>query len=279
MLEGQNPRGSSPSSRHSLPSLAGSRLIASPYLSSDEREAMEDVAQSSRSVKAGTDLLREGDRTDHFHIVREGWACRYKTTREGARQIVALLLPGDAANLDSFLLDRLDYGVRSLTAMTVFTIPRDRLLALAGTHAGVSKALAWLAMIENSILSQWALRLGRQSAKQRLAHLLCEISVRLGADIGDDDGNSSFELPLTQEQIGDALGLTSVHVNRTIKELRLEALIEPRPGSVTITDCNALCRIGDFDPAYLHRDDDPTGSPSGRVIGRVGASTSPALFL
>ena len=264
---------------HSHSSLAGSRLIDSPYLSPDEREALEDLAQSSRPVQASTDLMCEGERTDHFHIVSEGWAFRYKTTRDGARQIVALLLPGDPANLDSFLFDRLDYGVRSLTAMTVVTLPRDRLLTLASHYAGISKTLAWLAMIENAVLSQWALRLGRQSAKQRLAHLFCEISVRLGVRIGTDEGGNSFELPLTQEQIADALGLTSVHVNRTIKELRLEALIEPRPGSVTITDFNALRRIGDFDPAYLHRDDDPTNSQSDRRSCRSGSLTSSALFL
>ena len=206
-------------------------------------------------VQAGTDLLREGESTDQLQFVSEGWACRYKTTRDGTRQIVALLVPGDPANLDSLVFGHLDYGVRALTVIKVLTVPRDRLLALAERHGGIAKSLSWLALSENAILSQWALCLGRLSAKQRLAHLFCELCVRLGRDDKDENGEVSFRLPLTQEQIADALGLTAVHINRTIQQLRRDRLVEVRPRSVTITDLDALCRIASFDPAYLHRND------------------------
>lgn len=249
MLETQQPLGTSASYRLRV-SLAGTRLAASSYLSSEERQALEEAAWVSRSIRASVDLVREGEHTDQFHILIDGWACRYKITRAGTRQIVAALLPGDAANLDSFLFDRLDYGVRALTPAKVLTISRDRLLALADKHVGIAKTLAWLGLVENAILSQWVLCLGRQSAQQRLAHLLCEISARLGVD--EDAMESRFELPLTQEQIADALGLTAVHVNRTIQQLRAEGLIERSGRGVTIADMDALRRIGEFNPAYLH---------------------------
>jgi len=250
MLEGQQSQPASASRHAANTSLAGTRLGASPYLSSEERHALEGAALAIRSIAAGTDLMREGERIDLFYIVIEGWACRFKTTRDGSRQIVALLMPGDVANLDSFAFGRLDYGVRSLTAIKVATIARDRLSALSDQHAAIAKTLAWLAMVENATLGQWALCLGRQSARQRLAHLLCEISVRLS----EDDAGGSFELPLTQEQVADTLGLTSVHVNRTIQQLRAEGLIEARGRTMSIVDFEALCRIGEFDPAYLHAD-------------------------
>ncbi|WP_242187893.1 Crp/Fnr family transcriptional regulator [Sphingomonas sp. CARO-RG-8B-R24-01] len=203
--------------------------------------------------QTGQELMREGEPTDHFHIVSGGWACRYKTTRDGARQIMALLVHGDIANLDSFLFDRLTYGVRLVSAAEVLTNPRDRLLALADQHAGMIKTLTWLAFAENAILSQWALCLGRQSAKQRLAHLFCELSVWL--DSADSHGR--FDLPLTQEHIAGVLGLTSVRVNRTSQQLRAEGLIETGNCAVTIVKMDALCRIGDFKPSYLHDDGDP----------------------
>ena len=275
MLEGQQPQASTAAQRHSRASLVNTRLIGSPYLSAEERQALEDVALTARSISAGTDFMQEGEYTDNFHIVIEGWACRCKTTRDGARQIVALLIPGDTANLDSFLFDRLDYGVRALTAIKVVTIPRPRILTLAEQHAGIAKTLTWLAMVENAILSQWALSLGRQSAKQQLAHLLCELSVRLGA------GEDSFDLPLTQEQIADVLGLTGVHVNRMIQQLRAEGIIEARNRTMSIADMSALRHIGEFDPAYLHESRARPGSQADRSpvrCQRMSASV-PSLAL
>ena len=269
MLEAQQAQGSSATPRQGHNSLVDSRLLSSPYLSSEERQALENSTFHVRSIGNDMELLREGERADHFHIITEGWACRYKTTRDGARQIVALLIPGDTANLDSFLFGRLDYGVRTLTAAKVATIPRDRILALADQHPGIARTLAWAAMAENAVLSQWALCLGRQSAKGRLAHLLCEICVRLG-EAGSD---ASFEFPLTQEQIADMLGLTCVHVNRTIRQLRIEGAIESKSRTMTIIDFEALRRAGEFDPAYLHLDHEPADATPARAY-RVSQTTT-----
>lgn len=229
--------------------LLGTRFAASPFLSSEERHALESVTLPVRSIAAGKDVLRERPLASHIAILIEGWACRYKTTRDGHRQIVALLIPGDAANLDSLMFTRLDYAVRTLTAAKVLAIPRDRFLALAEQHSGIAKTLAWLVMRENAILSQWALCLGRLSARQRLAHLLCEVAVRLGHT---DEPESRFELPLTQDQIADVLGLTAVHVNRTVQQLRAEGLIGTKGRVMTIVDMDALRHAAEFDLGYLH---------------------------
>lgn len=234
--------------RHSS-RLVGTRLWASHFLSRDERDALEDAVVSTRSVNANTDLVREGERMDTLFIVAEGWACRYTTTREGGRQLPALLVPGDVGNLDSLMFDRLDYGVRTLTQATIVALPRDRALALAAQHPGIARTFTWLALVENAILSKWALSLGRRSAKERLAHLLCELSVRLDAEDGNE---SSFAFPLTQEQVADALGLTSVHVNRTMQQLRSDGMVATANRTIILPDLQGLRQIGGFDPRYLH---------------------------
>ena len=205
----------------------------------------------AKSVRAGTDLVREGERTDSLFIVADGWACRYMTTKEGGRQLPMLLVPGDIGNLDLLLFDRLDYGVRTLTDTMIVTLPRDRALALAAQHQGIARTFTWLALVENATLGKWALSLGRRSAKERLAHLLCELSVRLD---GEDCNESSFAFPLTQEQVADALGLTSVHVNRTMQQLRTEGLVATENRKMKIPNVMQLRRISGFDPRYLHID-------------------------
>ncbi|MDV5825740.1 Crp/Fnr family transcriptional regulator [Sphingobium naphthae] len=223
--------------------------MQSAFLSKEERQLLEAAILPPRVIRAGTDLAREGERADSLFIVADGWACRYSTTSDGRRQLPALLLPGDVGNLDSLLFDRLDYGVRTLTEATIVTLPRDRALALAAQHPGIARMFTWLALVENAILGKWALSLGRRSAKERLAHLLCELSVRLG---NDDEAESSFDLPLTQEHIADALGLTPVHVNRTMQQLRTEGLIVSGNRKMTLPDVVSLRKLGGFDPGYLH---------------------------
>ena len=170
-------------------------------------------------------------------------------TKEGGRQLPALLVPGDIGNLDSLMFDRLDCGVRTLTRATVIALPRDRALALVAQHPGIAQTFIWLGLAENVILGKWAQSLARRSAKERLAHLLCELSVRLDAEDGNE---SSFAFPLTQEQVGDALGLTPVHVNRMMQQLRTESMLITANRTMTLPDVQGLRQIGGFDPSYLH---------------------------
>lgn len=242
--------------------IAGTRLANRDFLSEEELAALDAAVTASRMLDAGAALGREGEPTDSLYVLTTGWACRYKTTREGARQMPALLVPGDVCNLDNLMFGAANYGVRTLTPATVLTLPRERALALSTRHPGIARTFTWLALVENAILSQWALCLGRQSARARLAHLLCEMSVRLGCPEGESE--CRFDLPLTQEQIADVLGLTSVHVNRTIQQLRTERLVTTDRRMMTIRDVAELRKVGEFDPAYLHDDRDEPGLRAGR---------------
>lgn len=230
--------------------LSGSRFLAA-FAAADERRAIEAVALPARALSAQTDLVREGDATDRLYVLTEGWAYRYKTTRDGSRQIVALVVPGDVANLDTLMFGRADFGVRTLTEAKIVAIPCGELLALATYHAGIGMVLTRFALMENAILSQWALCLGRMSAQQRLAHLLCEMGQRLAPEHKEDD-SMSFDMPLTQEQLADTLGLTSVHVNRMLQHLRGEGLVETTGRRISFPDVARLRDVADFDARYLH---------------------------
>jgi two-component sensor histidine kinase len=231
-----------------LSPLRHTRMGASQFLSREERHALEDAVSPAKTIVANVDLVREGDGADTLFIVTDGWACRYTTTRDGRRQLPTLLVPGDAGNLDSLMFDHLDYGVRTITQATVVALPRGRALALAAEHSGIARTFTWLGLVENTILTRWALSLGRQSALERLAHLLCELDVRLGTE---KEGNR-FDFPLTQEQIADALGLTAVHVNRMVQQLRADGLIATAGRAMTILNVARLREVGGFDPRYLH---------------------------
>jgi CRP-like cAMP-binding protein len=249
-------------------------LGRSSFLSQDERTALKRAVVSSRSVNAHVDLVREGELADHLFLTIKGWACRYTTTREGGRQFSALLVPGDLCNLDSLLFDRLDCGVRTLTPATIVALPRESAWALAEQHPGIARTFTWLAFVENAILGRLALTLGRRSAKERLAHLLCELSARLDMGHGDE---SSFEFPLTQEQIGDALGLTPVHVNRTMHILRAEGLVTITNRTMNLPSVAELRQIGGFNPSYLHIERGEAGSTN-RVSSPKSAVSSAISF-
>jgi len=229
--------------------LLDTRLWNCSILSNEERYALQDAMLPAKSLPAYTDLVREGEEADSLFIVISGWACRYAITSTGGRQMPAIMVPGDVGNLDSLMFDQLDYGVRSLTPVTVVALPRQRAHALMSEHPGISQAFTWLALTENAILSQWTVSLGRRSSTERLAHLLCELSVRLGAE---RDNQSRFAFPLTQETIADLLGVTGVHVNRTIQHLRADGLVVDADRIMWLPDVARLRALGGFDPGYLH---------------------------
>jgi CRP-like cAMP-binding protein len=233
-----------------LTSLASTRLWLSSELTPQERQVFEDALSDVRRLDPSHTVVREGEGADSLHLLLDGWACRYKLTKDGARQIPALLTPGDFCDLDALLFDRLDYGVTSLTPCTVAVLPRDEARRISAQHPGIAAAMWWLMAVENSILSEWTLCLGRRSALQHLAHLLCELLVRLAAAGRVED--NSYLLPLTQEQLADVLGLTAVHVNRTLQTLRNDGLISLEQGRLTILDWPAIKTLSDFRSGYLH---------------------------
>lgn len=219
-------------------------------LDADDRAAIAALPIRLQSYGAGRHLVREGERPDECCVLVEGYTCRHKLTEEGARQIVSFHLRGDILDVQHLLLERADHNVQTITAATIAWIPRQLLLALAWRRPNVGKALWTDCLVDASIFREWVLNVGRRDGRSRIAHMLCEFAARCqAAGLGSSD---CFRLPMSQEQIGDATGLTSVHVNRMLKVLEDEAAISRAGRQVTITDWNLLRRIAGFDPRYLH---------------------------
>jgi len=229
--------------------LRSSGLWRPPFLTKTEQRALEHAVTWSKRFDSHKDLVSEAEKADNLLIVAGGWAYRYTCAPDGGRQLTALLVPGDIANLDMLLFERVAYSVRTLTDVTVVALPRKQALALVEEHPGIARTFTGLAMTENAIASKWMLSLGRRSAHARIAHLICELTIRLGID-GETD--IAFPFPLRQEQIGDLLGLTNIHVNRTIQQLRRQGLIQLCDRMLTIPDVASLRGAAGFDPGYLH---------------------------
>ncbi len=203
-----------------------------------------------KTLEPGHYLVRQGERADFTCVLLEGFAYRQKIVGDGGRQIIALQVPGDAVDLQNSLLKIADHSVQALTAITMARVPRLALLDIAATYPAIAHAF-WLdTLVDGSIAWEWIANIGRRDALMRLAHLLCECAVRLevvNAASGDSD-----TLPMTQEQIGDALGLTPVHVNRMLKLLEQDGLIVRRARTIVILDGVRLRSVADFQSAYLH---------------------------
>jgi len=212
-----------------------------------------DLPHRVRRVDAGSYLVREGDVPTHCTIVASGYAYRQKVTGDGSRQIIAVCIPGDAIDLQNMFLDVSDHAVQMLTQGKVADVPREALQELVLTRPAIGTAIIQLTLVEASILREWVVNVGQRDARQRIAHILCEFAVRLEAR-GLNSGNG-FELPMTQEQLADATGLTSVHVNRMLKSLEADGLISRKRRFIHYADWRALQDAGDFSRRYLHISD------------------------
>lgn len=228
------------------------RLRRLTQLGEQEVVMVERTCGPARQVRAKADIIREGERPEGLHVLLDGWACRFKLLPDGRRQIAGLVLPGDVCDLDSLYAQRSDYGVATLTACTVASIDRAVLRGLAAQHAAISEAIGLLLVIDNGMLTERNASLGRRSAREHLAHFLCELLMRLTL-VGRARGNG-YTLPITQEDISDVLGLTSVHVNRVLQGLRNEGLIQQRGHNLVICEWNTLREIAAFQTTYLHLD-------------------------
>lgn len=233
------------------------RLRRSPGLGAADLAAFSGAAAEMRAVAPHATIVAEGDRADRVHVVLEGWAARLKILENGSRQIPALFLPGDVCDLGALYLGHGDCAVVALTQVTALTFSRDQLRSLTDRHRGLRDAFARMLATELAAATQWAVCLGRRSARERMAHLLCELFVRIDAAGGVAGGAAAnaCAMPLTQEEMADVLGLTAVHVNRTLQAMRAEGLITLRDQRLTIEDWPALKRAAGFDAGYLHLGD------------------------
>jgi CRP-like cAMP-binding protein len=209
-----------------------------------------------RRLDAGAYLVREGDQPTHCTVLAAGYAYRQKVTGDGSRQILAVCVPGDAVDLQNMFLDVSDHAVQMLTQGKVADVPREAMQELVLDRPAIGTAIIKLTLVEASIMREWVVNVGRRDARQRIAHILCEFAVRLESrGLSTDHG---FELPMTQEQLADATGLTSVHVNRVLKALEADGLIDRRRRHIHYDDWRALQDAGDFSRRYLHISDQDT---------------------
>ena len=224
-------------------------------LSDTERQLLEGAVTRQRVVSKGEDLVREGDRPTESLFLITGFVARYSLMRTGKRQITAIHVPGDFVDLHSFLVKKMDHGVVAITPCTVGGIAHDTLRGISENHPHLTRLLGLNIAVDAAIHRQWVAAMGRQSALEHTAHLLCELFVRLQA-VGHTEGYS-FKLPLTQAELGDALGLSTVHVNRILQELRKEGLIIWRGETVAIEDWPRLREVAEFNPTFLCLEQEP----------------------
>ncbi|TNC08815.1 Crp/Fnr family transcriptional regulator [Methylobacterium terricola] len=219
-------------------------------LTEDDAGALADLSVGARQVRPRTELLHEGDTPDEVILVLEGFAARCKFQPTGHRQILAHLLPGDLCEADAGHLSRLDFSVGTLSACMVAFIPRRALVSTLERHPAMARALRLAKLQEEAISREWLVNVGCRSALERMAHLLCELQVRLQA-VGFATRNG-YGFPITQQDLGDTLGLSNVHVNRTLRVLRDQNLIEWRERQMRILDLPQLQAIAAFKAGYLH---------------------------
>jgi CRP-like cAMP-binding protein len=231
------------------------KLRARDDLTREEEAAIRGAVSEYRDYPADQTFIRAGVELGHSTILLDGLMARHKDLREGQRQITELHVGGDFADLHSFTLKRLDHHVMTLTPCSVAIVPHDNLRAITERFPHLTRVYWFATNMDAAIHREWELSLGRRSAIARLAHLFCELHVRLGI-VGLAEG-LEYDLSLTQAELSECLGLTSVHINRTLKELREQALVEFRGSRVSIADLAGLRRLAEFDPAYLYLEKRP----------------------
>ena len=220
-------------------------------LDPDERAAIMALPFTIKTMERAQYVVRERELATHSCVMLSGYSVRSKLVATGDRQIVAIHMKGEVVDLQNSLLKVADHSVLMLTPGKVAMIPRDEILRLTLERPRIGHAMWIDTLVDASIFREWIANIGRRDARTRVAHLLCEFAVRLRlAGLGRE---SYYELPMTQEQLADATGLTSVHINRTLKVLEQEGLIaRPNPRAICIGDWRKMAEVGDFDSNYLH---------------------------
>lgn len=227
------------------------KLLSHSPLSANDQEALRSLPFHIKRLEPNDHILREGEKAKVCPILLQGYAYRQKTSADGGRQIVALKIPGDALDFQSLYVETADHNLQALTQVELAVFAIKDFEKLVAPRPNLARAVLVDILIEASISREWLLNIGRRNALSRLAHLLCEILYRVQQIAGEDIGG--FEVPLTQEQLADLLGLTPVHINRTLKILEDAGAVRRVSRRLTIGDLSRLRQIADFSDLYLHR--------------------------
>lgn len=224
-------------------------------ISAEEEAAIRGAFGEPLQTPADRVFIREGQELTESTLLIDGWMARAKDLREGQRQISELHIAGDFVDLHSFTLKRLEHDIIALTPCTVVAIPHQKLTEITERHPHLTRVYWFLTNLDAAMHRERTLSLGKRSALSRIAHLICEMNVRL-AIVGRTQGNS-YEFPVTQVELGECMGMTAVHANRTLQELRRQGLITLRGGRLDILDLPRLQNVAEFDPAYLYLERKP----------------------
>jgi CRP-like cAMP-binding protein len=225
-------------------------------LSEQSRNRLLSSLNGPVAVKAGGEIVLQGSRPTHSTLVLSGWTSRYSLMPDGRRQTLALHISGDFVDLHSFPIKVMDHGVQALTDCMLSTLEHSVIREITESDAHLSRVLWLHTLVDAAILRQWLLSSGQRSSLEHAAHLLCELFTRLRV-VGLAAPGSNFELPLSQQQFADALGISAVHVSRTITELRHRNLLQWRSGTAQVLDWEGLRELAQFDPTYLVLHDEP----------------------
>jgi CRP-like cAMP-binding protein len=227
------------------------KLNVASALPQGDVELLRSVRVTLRNLAPGEDLVRAGQVSHMSALVLSGMVCRYNTLRNGTRQIMSFHIPGEIPDLQSLLLKQMDHTVGAIGPATVGLMPHEDLERILRQSFNLASLMWRETLIDAAVFRQWIANIGGRPALAAMAHLFCEMITRAKA-VGLTGNSNSYRLTLTQQDIGDALGLSIVHVNRTMRKLREMGCIEWGPGLLTVFDWDALCEAGDFDPSYLH---------------------------
>lgn len=224
------------------------KLEGYAHLSDEDKRRLSAVIRDVRTVPAHTDLASEGEKSSQVHLILEGFACRYKFTAEGNRQIMAFLVRGDLCDLHVVVLKQMDHSIATISPCKVVDIPREQILSLL-ERPRLSLAMICATLVDAAVLREWLVNIGQRPARQRLAHVLCELLLRLRIVGLADKG---YELPLSQTDLANTIGTSPVHLNRVLQDLRHEGLISWNGDALAIHDIDRLMKMSGFNPNYLH---------------------------
>jgi CRP-like cAMP-binding protein len=226
------------------------KLESIASLAPEEKAALQRLPLRLKTLAADQDIVREGDTPSECCLLVEGFACRYNMTAEGKRQILSFHIPGDIPDLQSLHLSVMDHSLGTLIPCKLAFIQHDDLRSLMRNHPRLGDLFWRDTLIDAAVFRQWVVNVGRRQAPARMAHVLCELLVRLRAvELVEDH---VFELPVTQAELADAMGISTVHVNRVLQELRGAGLISLQGKTLKVLDWEGLKTVGEFDPTYLH---------------------------
>lgn len=226
------------------------KLRARHALSPDEEQALRDAKWTPRRYERHQTIIRAGDELDHSLMLMSGFSLRAKMAADGQRQIVEINVAGDFVDLHGFILKRLDHEIVAAGRCDIAAIPHSELLRITERFDRLSRMLWFQTLVDASIHREWMLALGKKRSRSRIAQLFCEMHVRL--KMVGLTGNGGYSLPFNQLELADITGMTSVHLNRCLRELREAGLVAYRGGQVELLDFAGLARAAQFDDNYLY---------------------------